>query len=134
MELWFKPKKWVNGLTQETCRDNGHHSQYAIASAIHAMEVAWNQGTDLYGENSERYTAALELLAKQLQSGEMQGTCSNNKTNGSLFSTWEVGYNHYHNRKGFKLPNTKVLLETRIRYEGQSDWNIFYETLTHNIK
>lgn len=133
MEFWFRPKKWVNGLTQETCRDNGHHAQFAIASAIHTMEVAWNQGVDLYGEHSERYTAALELLALQLHSGEMQGTCSNNKSNGNLFATWEVGYNHYHNRKGRKLPNTKLLLETRVRSNGKSEWNIFYESLTHNI-
>ncbi|MBY0425936.1 MAG: alginate lyase family protein, partial [Cytophagales bacterium] len=73
---------WVNGLTQETCRtggnyngngnDNGHHAQYALASAIHAAEVAWNQGVDIYGENETRYIAALELLSTQLYTGSMQ--------------------------------------------------------------
>ncbi len=69
--FWSNPKSWVDGLTQETCRDNGHHAQYGLASALHAAEVAWNQGFDVYGENSDRYVAALELMALQLQSGKM---------------------------------------------------------------
>lgn len=129
---WSSPTSWVNGLTQETCRDNNHHAQYALASALHAAEVAWNQGVDVYTENTERYTAALELMAIQILSGKM-GTCANNTTTTSLFNTWEVGYNHYHNRKGISLPNTLSLLTTRVRANSQSDWNIFYETLTHNL-
>lgn len=130
---WFNPTSWVNGLTQETCRDNGHHAQYAMASALHAAEVAWNQGVDLYTENEQRYTATLELMAQQILTGQMQGTCANNNTTASLFATWEVGYNHYHNRKGLSLPNTRSLITTRVRSNGQSDWNIFFETLTHNL-
>ncbi|MCX6181413.1 MAG: Ig-like domain-containing protein [Bacteroidetes bacterium] len=128
---WFAPTQWVNGLTQETCRDNNHHAQYAMASALHAAEVAWNQGVDVYAENTARYVATLELMAKQMLSGQM-GTCANNTTTADLYATWEVGYNHYHNRKGINLPNTLQLLTTRVRANGASDWNIFYETLTHN--
>jgi hypothetical protein len=130
---WFAPTQWVNGLTQETCRDNNHHAQYALASALHAAEVAWNQGVDVYGPNAARFTAALELMALQVQSGQMQGTCGNNTTTASLYDTWEVGYNHYHNRMGMNLPNTLGVLTTRVRVNGQSDWNIFFETLTHNL-
>jgi len=132
-EFWFRPKKWVDGLTQETCRDNGHHSQFALASATHAMEVAWNQGVDLYGENAQRYVAALELLALQLDSGDMQGISSNPMATRDLYATWEVGFNHFHNRKGYQLPNTRHLLELKIRQLGQSEWNIFHETLTHHL-
>lgn len=130
---WFAPTSWVDGLTQETCRDNGHHAQYALASALHAAEVAWNQGVDLYTPNQARYTAALELMALQIQSGQMQGTCGNNTATASLFATWEVGYNHYHNRKGINMPNTLSVLTNKIRPSGASDWNIFFETLTHNM-
>jgi hypothetical protein len=97
--FWSNPKSWVDGLTQETCRDNGHHAQYGLASALHAAEVAWNQGVDVYGENASRYTAALELMATQIQTGDMQGTCANNTPTNDVFATWEVGYNHFHNRK-----------------------------------
>jgi hypothetical protein len=122
---------WVDGITQETCRDNNHHAQYALASAIHAAEVAWNQGLDVYGDNLERYTSSLELMALQVNSGKMQGTCGDDVTSKSLYNTWEMAYNHYHNRKGIDLPNTLAVITNKIRISGQSDWNIFYETLTH---
>ena len=32
-QCWANPTKWISGLTQETCRDNGHHAQYALGSA-----------------------------------------------------------------------------------------------------
>jgi len=70
-------------------------------------------------------------MVNQVQSGNMQGTCSNNSTTNSLFNTWEVGYNHYHNRMGLFLPETERLLKKKVRNNGWSDWNIFHETLTH---
>ena len=136
---WFNPARWVAGLTQETCRtnprlpnDNGHHTQYALASALRAAEVAWNQGdSSVYSENQTRYTAAMELLALQVTSGSMQGVCADNSTTASLFDTWTIGYNHYHRRIGLALPNTRKLLENVDKRFFKSDWNIFYESLTH---
>ena len=96
-----------------------------------AAEVAWNQGVDVYGDNQERYTSLLELMALQVNSGDMQGTCGDNITSKSLYNTWEMAYNHYHNRKGIDMPNTLAVITNKIRTSGQSDWNIFYETLTH---
>jgi len=125
------PLKWIDGLTQETCRDNTHHAQYAMASAIHAAEVAWHQGVDVYTPDTKRYTAVMELMAAQLTTGSMQGTCVNDATTMDYFDTWEIGYNHFHNRMGIDLPNTESLIKQSIRSEGASDWNIFFETLTH---
>ncbi|HBY06814.1 MAG TPA: hypothetical protein DEH22_03160 [Chloroflexi bacterium] len=130
-KFWSNPTLWVDGLTQETCRDNGHHAQFALASALHAAEVAWNQGVDVYSEHTDRFVAAMELMAAQLLTGDMQGTCANNVTTTDLYDTWEIGYNHYHNRMGLSLPNTEKLITTQVRQRGMSDWNIFYETLTH---
>ena len=130
--FWSNPTKWVEGLTQETCRDNGHHSQFALGSALHAAEVAWHQGVDMYSENQERYTAAMELLATQLLTGSMQGVCGNDIPTADRYDTWEVGYNHYHNRAGFALPNTRKLIIEQIRPRAsRTDWNLNYETLTH---
>jgi hypothetical protein len=134
---WSNPNpvtNWVDGLTQETCRDNNHHAQFAMAAALHATEVAFHQGVDIYTPNSTRFVAVLELMAKQVQTGNMQGTC-NGTTTTDLYDTWEVGYNHYANRKGIALPNTYGLLTTgkNVRVNGASDWNIFYETLTHDL-
>lgn len=128
--LWFNPTKWVSGLTQETCRDNGHHAQFALAATLQAAEVAWNQGVDIYGENQERLMAAMELLAKQIVTGSMQGVSANDTTTRSLFNTFEIGYNHYHNRKGFDMPYTTEVIK-KVRGTSNNDWNIFYETLTH---
>ena len=61
--FWCNPIRWVDGLTQETCRDNGHHTQYGMGSALHAAEVAWHQGVDLYTAEADRYIATMELMA-----------------------------------------------------------------------
>lgn len=131
-KFWHHPSKWVDGLTQETCRDNGHHSQFALGSALHAAEVAWHQGTDVYSEYRDRLTAAMELLAGQFLSGSMLGVSRNDIPSPDRFDTWEVGYNHYHNRVGMALPNTRKLILEQIRpHASRSDWNLIYETLTH---
>jgi hypothetical protein len=129
--FWFNPAKWVDGLTQETCRDNGHHAQFGLASALHAAEIAWNQGVDVYTPQKERYTAALELLAQQLLTGNMQGVCNNAEATANIFDTFEVGFNHYSQRMGLTLPFTKKLIAQRVRPDGISALNIFHETLTH---
>jgi len=129
--FWSNPSRWIDGLTQETCRDNGHHTQFALASAIHAAEVAWNQGVDIYTPNTARFSAAMELLATQINTANMQGTCLNNAATTNLFNTWEVGFNHYHNRKGMNLPQTEKLIKEKVRLSSLSILNVFYETLTH---
>jgi len=129
--FWFKPVKWVDGLTQETCRDGGHHSQFGLGSALRAAEIAWNQGVDVYTANTHRYTSAMELLASQLLTGKAS-TCADTATTGSRYNTWEVGYNHYHNRRGMELPKTKKLIVEQIRTNSErASWNLVYETLTH---
>jgi hypothetical protein len=128
---WSGPTRWVDGLTQESCRDNNHHAQFALASAIHAAEVAWNQGVDVYTENTERYTAAMELMATQFLTGKMQGTCADDNTTTGIFDTWEMGYYHYHHRKGLSLPESENVIKELVRVRGSSILNIFYETLTH---
>ena len=141
---WFAPQIVVDGLTQETCRDNNHHAQFALTSAIHICEVAMHQGYDLYGQNQTRYVAALELMARQLYTNNMQGVCTNNvplsTTGGNpadLYDVFEDAYTYYHNVKGLDLPYTAQELTVIRKNPAQGnaiskcDWNIFYETLTH---
>lgn len=130
-KFWSNPARWMDGLTQETCRDNNHHAQYALASTLHITETAWHQGIDLYTSNTKRLTDAMELMALQLTTGDMQGTCFNKVTTSDIYDTWEIGYNHYHIRKGLHLPNTAKVLQDLVRVKGKSEWNIFFETLTH---
>lgn len=130
--FWSHPQKWVDGLTQETCRDNGHHAQFGLGTALHAAEIAWHQGVDVYTENEQRYTAAMELLAGQLLAGSMQGVSRDDTPSESRFDAWEVGYNHYHNRKGVALPKTKRLIEEQIRPKApRAVCNLVFRMLTH---
>ena len=130
---WEDPNpvdKWVDGLTQETCRDNLHHAQFAIAAALAAMETAWLQGVDVYSPHEDRMVAALELMGSQLTSGIMQGTCVDNDTNTDRYNTLEIGYNHYHSRMGIELPETRKAIVEELR-GAQNQFNMFHETLTH---
>jgi len=130
--IWYHPAKWVDGLTQETCRDNDHHAQFALGSALHAAEVAWHQGVDVYTENQARLVPAMEFMAAQLLSGSMQGVSANDSTTHDLYDTWEVGYNHYHNRVGVSLPDTGRLILEQVRTRSErTSWNLDYEPLTH---
>lgn len=131
--FWSNPTKWVDGLTQETCRDNNHHAQFAMSAALGAMETAWHQGVDVYTTYQTRMVAALELMGLQCSSGQMQNTCANNSTSGDVYDTWEIGYNHYHNRKGIALPNAWAMISKKVRSADSNpgSWNIFYESLTH---
>ena len=112
--------------------DNGHHAQFGLGTALHAAEIAWHQGVDVYTENEQRYTAAMELLAGQLLAGSMQGVSRDDTPSESRFDAWEVGYNHYHNRKGVALPKTKRLIEEQIRPKApRAVCNLVFRMLTH---
>jgi len=62
----------------------------------------------------------------------MQGVSLNDVPSQDRYDTWEVGYNHYHNRMGVDLPKTRQLILEQIRPRAsRADWNLDYETLTH---
>ena len=131
--FWSNPKHWIDGLTQETCRDNGHHSQFGLGSAFHAAEIAWHQGVDVFGENQERYIAAMELLATQFLSGSMKGVTEDDTPTTNRYDAWEIAYNHYHRRKGIKLPNTEKLIMEQIRVKApRAVCNLAFDMLTHS--
>jgi len=123
------PVQWVDGITQESCRDNGHHAQFAIAAALSALETAYLQGVDLYTEHQERMVDAMELMALQLNSNDMQGAC-NGEVTADRYNTLEIGYNHYHNRKGIAMPETQAEIVKELR-DGANQFNMFHETLTN---
>lgn len=133
---WSHPvEPWMNGLTQETCRDNGHHSQYGLGTALQVCEVAYHQGEMLYHKHQTRLTAAMELLSLQLKTGSMQAACPNNVTDVEVYDTFEIGYSHYHYVSGAHLPHTKAWIEGTpgVRSLGKTDgtWNLAWETLSH---
>jgi hypothetical protein len=116
---------FVDGLLQESVRDSGH-ANLALSSMVNAAETARQQGVDLYGEQAKRIVAALEFQAQYLP--------PNNATPPANLSfhthpTWEIAYNHYHNRLGYNLPKMAAVLPT-IRPTGVNH-QMAWETLTH---
>lgn len=132
---WFNPPKYFDGLCQETCRDWGHHLQMGLASAINSAEIAWHQGIDLYAENEKRFVPALEFQASAQLGNPVSIELFPNgfevNVNDNV-PTWEIAYNHLHNRKGFALPMTEALINKKIRPSYNTTMlNMAWETLTH---
>jgi len=116
---------YVDGLLQESVRDS-QHANLGLSSMVNAAETARQQGLDLYGEQGKRIMAALEFQAQYL--------APNNATPPKNLSfhvhpTWEIAYNHFHNRLGIDLPKMAAVLP-RIRPTGVNH-QMAWETLTH---
>lgn len=115
----------VDGILQETARDT-HHAWMAFASMVNAAETAYIQGIDLYSEEGKRIMAAMEYQAQYLKPNNVPAP---EKLEFALNPTWEIAYNHFHNRKGNKLPlMTKVIPTNR---PTGANHHIIWETLTH---
>jgi hypothetical protein len=128
ISYWLNPGMFVDGLAQETCRDYGHMGG-GVAALINAAETAYIQGVDLYGEQAKRIVAALEFNTQYLNGVPIPGSLCGGKLQLSAGSTWEIAYNHYANRLGMSLPQTKMAVE-RARPTGASAHKI-WESLTH---
>lgn len=131
--------QYVEGMTQETCRDISH-VVVAFSSISYAAETARIQGVDLYGEQQERLTKGLEYAATFDNYYFNTGTwptqpCGGKPFNGDGVSGisytlgWESMYNHYANRMGIALPQTRQMID-RVRPTRAAN-NTVWETLTH---
>jgi Alginate lyase len=126
--LWgnkgFTPA-FVEGLLQETARDSGH-ANLALSGLVDAAETAYQQGLDLYAEQGKRIMAALEFQAQYLAPNS---TKPPENLEFNLHPTWEIAYNHFHNRLGIDLPKIAVVIPTN-RPTGVNH-HMAWETLTH---
>ena len=115
----------VDGLLQESCRDSGH-ANMALAGMVNAAETARQQGLDLYAEQGKRIMAALEFQAQFLPPNKATPPqyLAFNK-----HPTWEIAYNHFHNRLGKELPKIAAVLPGN-RPTGVNH-HMVWETLTH---
>ena len=104
---WNGATSYFNGISQETCRDLGH-VQLGFAAMINAAETARIQGVNLYGEESTRIVAGLELAASYIQGATTPDPgCPFNAAKEIGFPDakhskaspmWEIAYNNYANR------------------------------------
>jgi hypothetical protein len=117
--------EYVDGLLQETARDS-QHANMAFAGMVNAAETARQQGLDLYAEQGQRIMAAMEFQAQYLPPS---GAKPPEHLEFNLHPTWEIAYNHFHNRLGLSLPKIAAVIPgnrpTGVNHH--MDW----ETLTH---
>ncbi|MBX6752192.1 MAG: alginate lyase family protein, partial [Micromonosporaceae bacterium] len=128
---WYGQGTFVDGLTQETCRDLGH-TAWGLEALVQVAETAWIQGVDLYTEAQPRLTAALEMHAGYAQGDGVPGWLCGGTLKGEFEPIPEIAYHHYHDRLGLDLPRTRQLLQDH----GPQFASHFYAwgTLTHGTR
>lgn len=117
------------GQIQESGRDQPH-CMLGVGCLAEIAEIAWTQGQDLYSALDNRIMKGYEYLSKSnlgydvpfVTWKDMTGKYSNWQNlgqdgMGKFRSVFEIGYNHYVERKGLEMPYTKMVLG-RIRPEG----------------
>lgn len=138
------------GQWQESGRDQGH-STLGMSLGGDVLEVAWNQGDDLYGLYNNRFLAAAEYVARSNLKDENGNTYpmpfarqhNASQPHTSLWmevnqsfqhgrNAWEPIYNHYVNRMGLAAPNVArmVALCEPNYWSGNGD-DIVFPTLVH---
>jgi Alginate lyase len=127
---WQDQGTFVDGLTQETCRDFTH-TGYGIASIADVAETLRIQGQDVYGTDvGERLREALGFQSKyQLGTAVPSWLCGGHLNLG-LGPVTEVGFNALHTRLGIAMTNTQTLTE-RQRPAGSNNLFVAWQTLTH---
>ncbi|MFD8544308.1 alginate lyase family protein [Streptomyces sp. NPDC059649] len=129
IKYWQGQSTFVDGLTQETCRDFTH-TGYGLSAISHIAETTRLQGQDLYPEVAERLRHALGFQATyELGTAPPSWLCGGTLKRG-LGPVTEVGYNALHNRMHFDMPRTQKLTEQQ-RPAGSNNLFVAWETLTH---
>lgn len=116
--VWYLHSSTL-GQWQESGRDQGHCT-LGIGLMASFCEMAWNQGDDMYGYDSNRFMKGAEYVA-QYNTGntvpyttytwgtgqncaQMSQTVISDASRGNIRPVWEMVYNHYANRMGLSVP------------------------------
>jgi hypothetical protein len=126
---WHNQTTFVDGLSQETCRDMGHLTM-GLSAAINMAETAWHQGLDLYKEGHDRIVKAMEFHANYILGAKVPEWLCHGELIGNTTPMWEIGYNHYHNRVKENMPKSEEVVTKKVRPSGFAIFQA-WETLTH---
>ncbi|MEU9010578.1 alginate lyase family protein [Streptomyces sp. NPDC048479] len=129
IKYWQGQSTFMDGLSQETCRDLTH-TGYGLSAISHIAETSRIQGRDLYPEVADRLRHALGLHAKYQLGTPVPGNLCNGSLKDKLGPVTEVGFNALHNRMGIDMSNTQRLTEQQ-RPAGSDNLFVAWETLTH---
>ncbi len=109
------------GQGQEIGRDQGHAS-LDIAELAPLCQMAWNQGTDLYGYENNKVLSVAEYTAKYnlfydvpfvpyySSTGGLMTAPSGDSRGAISRPGWATLYNHYVNIKGLAAPYTQTVV------------------------
>ncbi|MEV4177733.1 FG-GAP-like repeat-containing protein [Nonomuraea sp. NPDC049709] len=129
VDYWHGQTKFVDGLTQETCRDFWH-TGWGLAAISHVAETAGHQGVDLYAKAKHRLRFAMDLHARLQLCGTVPSWLCGGKVTRDLGKHFEVGFNALHHRLGYDdVPYAEKWVE-QSRPVGVSHF-LGWETLTH---
>ncbi|WP_431678361.1 alginate lyase family protein [Kitasatospora sp. KL5] len=129
VKYWQGQTTFVDGLTQETCRDLTH-TGYGLSAIAHVAETSRIQGQDLYPEVADRLRHALGFQSKYELGTAVPSWLCGGKLSQHMGPVTEVGFNALHNRLGYGMDNTQKLTEQR-RPAGTDNLFTAWETLTH---
>lgn len=129
INYWQGQSTFMDGLSQETCRDLTH-TGYGLSAISHIAETSRIQGQDLYPEIADRLRHALGLHAKYQLGAAVPSSLCGGSLKDNLGPVTEVGFNALHNRMGIAMTNTQTLTEQQ-RPAGSNNLFVAWETLTH---
>ncbi|MFI1394832.1 alginate lyase family protein [Streptomyces sp. NPDC020681] len=129
VRYWQGQTTFMNGLSQETCRDLTH-TGYGLSAISHFAETTRIQGQDLYPEIADRLRHALGLHAKYQLGEPVPANLCNGSLKDKLGPVTEVGFNALNTRMGIGMTNTQRLTEQQ-RPAGSNNLFVGFETLTH---
>lgn len=123
----------ASGQCQETGRDQGH-AQLGLGALCETCEMAWEQGTDLWGALDNRLMKGMEYTARYnlgydvpfKQWTDCTGlycdwTEPGSMGRGRIRCIYDLPYNHYVKRKGLKMPYTKKLLDLQAKAKKRGE-------------
>jgi hypothetical protein len=123
---------------QESGRDQAH-AMMGIGMMATFMEMAWNQGIDLYGARNNAFAKAAEYVARYnlghddlpfttYSWGTGQNCAYQEQTvmaaggRGQVRPVWETVYHHYYGRRGMALPNVLQMAQQNSPEGGGGDY------------
>ncbi|GAB2565549.1 hypothetical protein Aab01nite_47330 [Paractinoplanes abujensis] len=129
ISYWQGQSTFVDGLSQETCRDFVH-TGYGLSAISHVAETTRIQGEDLWPEVSDRMRHALGFHTKFENGTAVPANICGGSVVKGLGPVTEVAYNALANRLGIAMSNSKTYTEAR-RPQGTNNLFVAWETLTH---
>jgi hypothetical protein len=129
IKYWYGQSTFVDGISQETCRDFTH-TGYGVAAISHIAETSRIQGRDLYPEVRDRLRHAMGFLSRYATSDLPSWLCGGKVDNRWVGPVTEVGFNALHTRMGVQMPATEKLTLAQ-RPAGNNNLMSAWETLTH---